>query len=112
MVDSPDPPGARLTSPGALLIANFAALTVRLMVVDEVRLPEVPVMVTMAFPEVAVSLVTSVNVLFPVEGLGEKDAVTPLGSPDRAKFTLPVNPHCGYTLMVAEAVPPSFMLRL
>ena len=95
-----------------MLIAKFAALTVRLMFVDEVRLPEVPVMVTIAFPGVAVLLVTSVNVLFPVEGLGEKDAVTPLGSPDAAKFTLPVNPHCGYTSMVVVAVLPSFMLRL
>ena len=79
-----------------MLIAKFAALTVRLMFVDEVRLPEVPVMVTRAFPEVAVLLVTSVSVLFPVDGLGEKDAVTPLGSPDAAKFTLPVKPHCGF----------------
>ena len=96
MVDSAEPPGARFISPGELLIANLAALTVRLMFVDEVRLPEVPVMVTRAFPEVAVSLVTSVSVLFPVDGLGEKDAVTPLGSPDAAKFTLPVKPHCGF----------------
>src|SRR5579863_1246145 len=96
MVDSPEPPGARLTSPGALLIANLAVLTVRLMVVDEIRLPEVPVIVTIALPWVAVSLVTSVNVLFPVDGLGEKDAVTPLGSPDAAKFTLPAKPHCGF----------------
>lgn len=80
-----------------MLIANFPAFTVRLKVVDEVRLPEVPVMVTIAFPEAAVSLATSVNVLFPVDGLGEKEAVTPLGSPDAAKFTLPVNPHCGFT---------------
>ena len=80
-----------------MLIAKFDALTVRLMVVDVVRLPEVPVMVTIAFPGVAVSLATNVNVLFPVDGLGEKDAVTPLGSPDAARFTLPVNPHCGYT---------------
>lgn len=95
MVDSPEPPGARLISPGALLIVNFATLTLRLMVVDEVRLPEVPVMVTIALPGLAVLLVTSVKVLFPVDGLGENDAVTPLGSPDAAKFTLPVNPHCG-----------------
>ena len=112
MVDSPEPPGARLISPGALLIAKFAAFTFKLMFVDEVRLPEVPVMVTIAFPGVAVLLVTSVNVLFPVEGLGENDAVTPLGSPDAAKFTLPLNPHCGNRSMVAEAELPSFMLRL
>jgi hypothetical protein len=95
-----------------LLIAKFAALTVTTMVVDEARLPEVPVMVTIAIPGVAVLLAASANVLFPVEGLGEKDAVTPLGNPDAAKFTLPVNPHCGVTLMVAVAVLPSFMLRL
>ena len=94
-----------------MLIANLAALTVRLMFVDEVRLPEVPVMVTIAFPGVAVLLVTSVNVLFPVEGLGEKDAVTPLGSPDTAKFTLPLNPHSWFTTMFAFVELPSFMLR-
>jgi hypothetical protein len=63
-------------------------------------------METLAFPGVAVLLVTSVNVVVPEAGFGEKDAVTPLGSPDAAKFTLPVNPYCGYTVSVAEAVLP------
>lgn len=91
---------------------KFAALMVTAMVVEDDRLPEVPVIVTIAIPGVVVLLAASANVLLPVEGLGEKDAVTPLGNPDAAKFTLPVNPHCGTTSMVAVAVLPWFMLRL
>jgi len=33
-------------------------------------------------------------------GLGEKEAVTPAGSPDAVRLTLPVNPYCGLTLIV------------
>ena len=85
---------------------KLAAFTVRWMGSDADRAPEVPVMVTSASPGVAVSLVTRVNVLIPVAGFGEKDAVTPLGSPDAAKFTLPVNPYWGYTAIVAVAELP------
>ena len=64
-------------------------------VVVAVRLPEVPVMVTVAVPTVAELLVVSASTLYPVAGLGKNEAVTPLGKPDTAKFTLPVNPYCG-----------------
>ena len=111
MVVSPEPPGARSISPGALLIAKLVAFTARLRVIDEVMLPEVPVTVRVAFPGVAVLLAISVSVLFPVEGLGEKDAVTPLGSPEIVKFTLPLNPHSWFTTMFAFVELPSFMLR-
>src|ERR1700748_323277 len=94
------------------MIMKLAALTVRLIAVDEVRPPEVPVMVTCAFPGVAVLLVTRVNVLFPVAGVGVKDAVTLEGREDAQKFTAPVNPYCGYTLTVAEAELFWFMVRL
>ncbi len=59
--------------------------------------PDVPVMVTVYCPSVAVLLAASVRVLLPVVGLGEKVPVTPLGSPEIEKFTLPVKPYCGFT---------------
>ena len=56
-----------------------------------------PVMVRVYCPGAAELLVVSVNALFAVAGFGEKDAVTPFGRPDTARFTLPLNPYCGYT---------------
>lgn len=62
-----------------------------------VREPEVPVTVSAEVPRVAVLLAVSVSVVFPVVGLGEKDAVTPAGKPLTARLTLPLNPYCGVT---------------
>jgi hypothetical protein len=61
--------------------------------VVSVKEPEVPVMVSVCCPRVAVLLAVSVNELEPVVGFGAKDAVTPLGRPEvTARFTLPMNP--------------------
>ena len=60
-----------------------------------VRLPEVPVITSVYCPSAAVLLAVNVSVLDPVVGLGENEAVTPLGRPETAKFTLPVKPYCG-----------------
>ena len=68
------------------------------------RAPEVPVMVTVAAPVVAVALAVKVSVLVVVVGLGLKAAVTPVGRPDAARATLPLNPFTGVTVMVL--VPP------
>jgi len=57
-----------------------------------VKLPEVPVMVTVAEPVVAVPLAVSVRVLEVVPGFGLKPAVTPVGNPEADMVTLPVNP--------------------
>lgn len=67
--------------------------TPKVKVVDLVSVPEVPVMVTVDCPRGAVLLTLSVSVLFPVVGLGEKDAVTPAGRPDADKLTLPLKPY-------------------
>jgi len=53
-------------------------------VVDAVRVPEVPVIVTVAAPMVAVLLAVSVSTLEPVVGLVAKAAVTPEGRPEAA----------------------------
>ena len=46
-------------------------------------------------------VVVSVNVPLEVTGFGENAAVTPLGRPDTERFTLPLNPYCGYTPILA-----------
>jgi len=61
-------------------------------VVVFIRLPDVPVMVTVDVPVVAVLLAVSVSVLVFAVVLGLNDAVTPLGRPDADKLTFPVKP--------------------
>ena len=80
-------------------------------VVVFVKLPDEPVMVTEAVPEVAVLLAVSVNVLVLAVLLGLNEAVTPLGRPDADKLTLPLKPFCGVTVMVLAPLAPWVMLR-
>jgi hypothetical protein len=81
-------------------------LTVREIVVLAVVLPEVPVMVTVDVPAVAVLLAVSVSTLELVDEVGLNDAVTPLGNPLAANDTLPLNPFSGVTEMVSVALLP------
>src|SRR5215469_17193354 len=76
------------------------------MVVDAVVEPEVPVMVTVDVPVVAVLLAVNVTTLLPVVGLVPNDAVTPLGKPEAARVTLPVKPPVSVTVMVSVALAP------
>jgi len=78
-----------------------AALTVRLRVVVCVRLPEVPVMVTVDVPVVAVLL--AARVMTPEE---LKEAVTPEGRPAAENATVPLKPFVGATLMVLVPLAP------
>jgi hypothetical protein len=70
------------------------------------KAPDVPIMVTVAGPVVAVALAVSVSVLVldVVDGLNE--AVTPAGSPEAEKFTVPVKPPVGVTVTVLVLLPP------
>jgi hypothetical protein len=88
------------------------AVTVRETVVVFVKLPEVPVMVTVAGPATAVLVADSVNVLVFVVGLGLKDAVTPLGKPVADKVTLPLKPFCGVTEIVLVPLAPCVIVTL
>ena len=84
-----------------------AAVTVSPTVVELVKLPDVPVMVTVRlFPVVAVLLALSVRVLELRAGLGLKDAVTPLGKPDADKVTPLLKPFCGVTVIVLVPLLP------
>ena len=71
-----------------------------------VKLPEVPVMVTVNVPVAAAPLAVSVKVLKVLVLLGLNDAVTPLGRPDADKLTLLLKPFCGVTVMVLAPLAP------
>ncbi len=83
-----------------------AAATVSAIVVEAVRLPEVPEIVTVDVPVVAVLDAVKVMPLAPVAGLVPKLAVTPVGSPVAAKVTLPLKPFAGVTVTASVAVLP------
>src|SRR5580700_11571015 len=89
-----------------------AALTVSAILVVADRLPDVPVIVTVALPVVAVALAVSVSTLLPVVGFVPNDAVTPLGRPDAARVTLPLNPPASVTVIVLVPLPPCVIVRL
>lgn len=81
-------------------------------VVLAVRLPLVPVMVTVEEPVAAELLAANVNTLDPVVGLVPNDAVTPLGRPLAARVTLPLNPLAGFTVIVLVPEAPCAIDRL
>ena|ERR1700733_12782181 len=91
---------------------KLGAETLRVRVVLAASEPEVPVMVSVAVPGVAVLLPVSVSVLVPVVGFGVKEADTPLGRPVTARLTLPVNPYWEYTLTNVELELPGPTLTL
>lgn len=78
----------------------------RAMLVTAVNVPEVPVIVTVAGPVVAELLAASVRTLVPVVGFVPNVAVTPLGSPDAARVTLPENGLTSVTVMVSVPLLP------
>lgn len=95
-----------------LKLGVAAEFTVRASVVVAVKLPEVPVIVTVDDPVVAVLLAVNVSTLVPVVGFVPNVAVTPLGRPDAASVTLPVNPPTSVTVMVLVPLPPCVIVRL
>lgn len=84
----------------------LAGLTVRLSVVLWLSDPEVPVIVTVTVPVVAVLLAVRVRVLVLVAGFVPNAAVTPVGRPEAARVTLPVNPPDAATLTVLVPLAP------
>ena len=87
-------------------------VTVRETVMVFVKLPEVPVTVTVTVPRVAVPLAVRLNVLVAVVLPGLNDAVTPLGRPEADKVTLLLKPFCGITEMVLAALAPCAMVTV
>ena len=93
ITDSCELPGIKLILFGAAASEKLCAFTVSLIVVDALIAPEVPVIVTVATPGVAVFAAVSVSVLPPVVGFGANEAVTPAGNPDAENVTDPANPY-------------------
>lgn len=107
MVLEPLDPCAMVRLVGEAESVKFGGgLMVRESVVEFVKLPAVPVMVTVAAPVVAVAVAVSVSVLVPVVLVGLKDAVTPAGKPAADRLTLPLNPLSGLTVMVLVPLAP------
>jgi hypothetical protein len=100
--------GARFTNP----LPTGAARIVRLIVAVRVRLPDVPVMVTVEFPglaeAVAESLTTAVEGVIPALNV----ATTPLGTPETVTVTVPENPFCGVSVIVLLPDVPGAMLSV
>jgi hypothetical protein len=93
-------------------VGRGGGVTERVIVVVLIKLPDVPVTLTVAVPVVAALLAASVSVLTVVAGFGLNDAVTPLGRPSTDKLTLPPKPFCGVTVITPVPLVPCVMLRL
>jgi hypothetical protein len=65
------------------------------------------VSVTVEVPGATVLIAVSVSTLLPVIGFGENEAPTPVGSPEMARWTLPVNPYSGFTVTVDATEDPA-----
>jgi len=61
---------------------------------------------TLKLPFSEVLLAVIVTTLVPVVGFGVNEAVTPFGNCVAARFTLPVKPYKGFTVMVDVPEPP------
>lgn len=85
---------------------------VRLIEVVWVSVPEVPVMVTVVVPVVAVLLAVKVRVLEEVVGFVPNVAVTPEGRAEVDRLTLPVKPFRSVTVIVLLPLVPCLTVRL
>lgn len=82
-------------------VSGAEATTVRAMEVVAFWEPETPVMVIGYVPTMAVLPAVRVRTLLPVVGLVPKVAATPLGRPDAARVTLPLNGLMSVTVIVS-----------
>jgi len=82
-------------------------VTVRLIEVVLVSVPDTPVTISAAVAGAAELAAVKVNVLAPGVLVGLKDAVTPPGNPETDRLTLPLKPFCGLTVMVLAPLAPS-----
>jgi hypothetical protein len=92
--------------------ATAAATTVRPIVVVRIKVPDVPVMVTVDVPMAAEVLAATVTKTAPGALPALKAAVTPLGMPDAATLTVPLNPFSALPVIVLAPLLPCATLRL
>jgi len=82
------------------------AVTVSATVVLAVSEPDVPVMVMVLVPATVVLATVNVSTLVLVVGLVANAAVTPVGRPDAARVTLPLNGLTSVTVIVSVPFAP------
>jgi hypothetical protein len=82
-----------------------------MVVVTGVSVPEVPVMVIGYVPATVVAATASVTTLELVDEVGLNEAVTPVGMPEAANDTLPVNGLTSVTVMVSVPLAPRATVR-
>ena len=68
--------------------------------------------VTVTVPAGALVLAVSVNVLVVEVAPGLKEAVIPVGAFGTDRFTLPLNPFCGWTEMVLVTLVPATIVKV
>ena len=88
------------------------ALTVRLMVVVCVKLPDTPVIAMLPVPSVALLFAVRVRVLELFAGFGLKEAITPLGNPDADRLTPPLKPFAGVIVIALWPLEPCVTVTL
>lgn len=110
IVDVTFAPRARLRELGEAERAKSVTVSESVVLCDNA--PDLPVIVTVKVPSVAVLLAVSVSVLVLVVLLGLNAAVTPLGKPVAERPTLPLKAFCGMTVMVLVPFALRAMLRL
>jgi hypothetical protein len=93
-------------------LKSGGGVTVSATVVELLRLPEVPLIVIVEVPALALPLAVNVRLLVDAAELGLNDAVTPVGSPEAVKFTVPAKPFCGAIVTVVELLAPWTTVRL
>lgn len=109
---SPNNDGLTEDAIDVLVLVLPKGFTVKLRGVVFVRAPEVPLMVTGTVPVVAVADADKVSTLLVVAGFGLKSAVTPLGSPEAERVTLPEKPFDGVIVMVLVPLLPCVTVTL
>jgi hypothetical protein len=75
------------------------------------RVPDLPVMVTVDGPGVAEADTASVTRRLACVGPAPNEPTTPVGRPDRLTVTVPANPFCGIRVRVLLREAPTGMLR-
>src|SRR2546426_9736520 len=89
-----------------MIKSALGCTTVSVIAAVLVKPPDMPVIVSVTVPGVAVLLAVSVSMLVPVAGFGLKDAGPPLGKTDADKITLLLKPLCGGTgILLAPGAP-------
>ena len=89
-----------------------SVFTARATLVELAKIPDVPVTVTLYTPTVAPLPAVKVSVLVPAVLVGLKEAVTPLGKPDKDKFTVLLKPFSAFTLITVLALLPCVIVTL